>query len=336
MKVKKIIIKKKCKKCNKVLEPKIYGVCRDCKKSMISNWKFENEELMKLRLKWYKNRDVYWLVLSQLKNRESIFQLKIPDCIDVPIRWMKSFSSDHFNRNIKRYSFAKEPMNIFYSIATYEFLPTMSMDLNKKKVQMVEWNELVNKDSNKFIKGYDLFIDLDCDIHDNIKDNINESYKEFIKLKEIFKPFDLPLVESFSGKKGFHIELKYQFMPKEITSLPINDQVMLQKKIMGILKSAFKLKYIDLKIYDLKRYSKVKYSLDVTSGLICLPLNDKEIYNFNLDIVKPENLIKNPNRIKNYGLMIESRLQKAEIFHDTVSNFYSAILKLADKIKEEN
>ncbi len=57
---------------------------------------------------------------------------------------------------------------------------------------------------------------------------------------------------------------------------------------------------LDTSVTDIRRIWKMPYSIDIKTGNVALPLNDKQFNNFNFDMVKPENVIDD---IRDRGLL---------------------------------
>jgi hypothetical protein len=75
------------------------------------------------------------------------------------------------------------------------------------------------------------------------------------------------------------------------------------EKLNGViynLKGIFKLSSLDNSVIDLKRICRLPYSYSC-DGSICLPLDDSQIQNFNPEMVKMENVMK--NIIRDRGLL---------------------------------
>jgi len=285
------------------------------------------EEIFNERREWYSNPDVLFQIVNQLKDRETAFYKKVKDQRFAPARWLKCHTAQYLLQNMIRYEFFQEPMNLYYSVARYKTFPTMSFNLSQKPLQQEDWNETLNENPDAHVNSYDLFIDID-------NPDLTKAHNDMLITKRFLEEHNLPIMVSFSGNKGFHIELKTEFIPSEIRNLPINYQVFLQRKIIRKLKDLLLVESIDESIYDLKRICKTKFSYDVTSGLICLPLTDYECEHFNKSIVKPEHLLSYPRRIK-MGLLIDDKLKRAENYHDIVLKFYTEMLGKLEENKEE-
>lgn len=94
---------------------------------------------------------------------------------------------------------------------------------------------------------------------------------------------------------GFHIIIEHKFLPK----LPFDPDE--DKNIYRFCRAFAKYFFdnvtelVDLKIYDSRRVCKIPYSLALFKDmiLVCKPLTEKELLDFNLEIVQPENICLN-------------------------------------------
>ena len=153
-----------------------------------------------------------------------------------------------------------------------------------------------------YAKSYDFALDLDGEKGKPLTKN-SKVYKEAVRLKEELDSYELPMCVKFSGSKGFHFSIPYYYMP----NWDFDKLVQTCKKVAIALKTVLNLDCLDTSIYDNRRIFKVAYSLDKghtdAFNYVVLPLSDEQFENFDLEMCKADNVLKNI-RIKGRGLML--------------------------------
>lgn len=239
------------------------------------------------REEFYKNTKILFEIIKQCKERELVFlqKGKHNTLNEFAVRQINARSINVINQNFDRFDFYNLPLNIYYSLAKFKFIPFASFNMQERKQQYKEWNkQWINE-----IIGFDFAFDFD-----GKPEMINEVHKATKVLKDFLDKHNQPYTLAFSGNKGFHIEIPQENLPK-FTSMDqcinayhyITQQI---KEKLG-LTSVNEGGYFDDTITDLRRIFKMKYSWDSSSNLICLPLSDHQFDNFSKDICTPENVI---------------------------------------------
>jgi len=242
------------------------------------------------RQEYYKNIDLRFEIIHQLKHRETMF---IPfdsnNNAKPPIRWLNASCLKFLDKHFERYGFLDEKMNIYNSLATYKDFPMFSYNWRIKSQEQEIWL----KEFIHHIEKYDCFIETDCKKIDIAKSDI-------LKVKKFLDEHKVRYSIKFSGSKGFHIIIEYDdfsFIPLPIfvddESKP--DYVKLFKLINLRLKTMLGADTIDTSISDIKRVCKTAYTWDVKSGLIAYPLTDAQLDNFSTVMVMPRNVIRYNN-----------------------------------------
>lgn len=229
---------------------------------------------------FYLQRKVLFEIVKQLKFRETVFIQKIPteQYNNLTIRLINAWNIEMLLKNINRFDFLKLPMNMYYSLAKFNFVPIASFNFIKRKEDYSVWSkEWVNH-----FAGLDFAFDID-------NKNLDKAWGDAKKIKEFFDLKRVPYVLSFSGSKGFHIEIPQS----NISGINgMKEWVLAYQSLVSVIKKKLRVRSLDVSIADAKRIFKVKYSWDVNSGLVCLPLDDKQFYNFDVSIVDPDSVLK--------------------------------------------
>jgi len=238
------------------------------------------------RIEYYKNSKILFELIKQCASREIVFLQKAEheNYDRFCIRQINARSINVLQSNFDRFDFFEMPLNIYYSLAKYKYIPFASFNMAERRDQYKEWAEDWR---NQFL-AIDFGFDFDG------KD-LKEVWRYAKVLKDFLDKHQQPYRISFSGNKGFHIEIPQENLPK----FSNYDQCLtVWQYVTEGIKSKLGLKsinddgFFDDTIADLKRIFKLKYSWDVSSGFICLPLDDAQFNNFSTDLCKPENVIK--------------------------------------------
>lgn len=280
----------------------------------------ENLYLSKMitREQWYQNIDVLFeIIKSQMGGRETIFLPFRPDSegklrARPPVRWLMANYVNMLKKHFEKYNFLYEPMNLYYSLATYTKLPVFSYSWRIKSQQQEIWL----KEFKNYIKSYDVLIETDSE-------DLSKSINDAKEIKNFFDRYKIKYRCSFSGSKGIHLvipaeefdwlnwevynedeEKKIKDFNVLLLSLPAKkdgktkkklfklDKVILAKCLSIRLKTLLSCETIDTSVSDIKRICKTPYSFDCKSGNIALPLTDEQLLNFKKEICSPENVIK--------------------------------------------
>jgi len=261
------------------------------------------------RTEWYADIDVLFQIIASTMHRETCFIPYVDRVPKVPIRWLNASAIKFLLMHFKKYGFLRRDMNLYYSLARYDFLPSFSYNWTKKSVEQKSWMRLFHQ----HIIGYDLFTETDSD-------DLAIAHEHTWMVRDIYDKFRLPYRTSFSGSKGWHVVVPYAVFshlgvpiyveeresdflgtvrecPMTIKDIAKkHDLVWLFKVINLRLKTLYSIDTIDDTINDIKRVCKVPYSWDVKSGNICLPLTDEQFTGFDISMVKPEQANKNVKR----------------------------------------
>ena len=258
--------------------------------------------LIKMNLQdYYMQRKILFEIVKQLKQREVAFLQKIPNekYQNFAVRQINAFSIDMLLKNIERFDFFKIPSNMYYSLAKYRFMPIASFEPTQRKEDYKKWAQ---EWKSQFI-SMDFAFDID-------NKDIHKAWLDAGIIKDYFDKNNIPYTLAFSGSKGFHIEI-----PQEnITGIKDTDEwVLAYQSLVNLIKRRLKVKFLDASITDAKRIFKVKYSLDVKSGLVCLPLTDEQFNDFSTDICLPENVI-NLRNLGFRGLLLRNAGSKIDFY----------------------
>lgn len=295
---------------------------------------------MTIKNKYYENNTILFELIHQLKHRETCF---IPYSDEnkstPPIRWLNASCIVFLQRHFKKYRFLIKKMNIYHSLTTYKDFPTFSYIWNIKAQQQKLWLD----EFHKYILEYDFFIETDSD------DDFNEALVDTTTIKELFDEFKLRYYVKFSGSKGFHqiishddfahidmetynhdLHINLKDFRKIMSMLPFKkkdykkvDKVLLFKAMALRIKLMYSCDTVDTSVQDVKRVVKLAYSVDVKSGLIAYPLDDKQLSTFK----KEDYYISRVLLLRNYkrGLLWRNDEQSLEQRQQNMTKFLKYI-----------
>jgi hypothetical protein len=266
----------------------------------------KKKEIVEKKRKYYSNIFVQFELIKCLKHRELCMLSHRIDIEKKSVRYLLAFNLNYLNKHLKRFDFHKGLANLYHSVATLENVPVFSYNLKtRKNKEYVEFN----KNYEKYVIGYNLFIDFDADW------NWKKALKEVLQVKEIFDEYKVPYYILNSSFKGFHIHIPAEYMPKKDINILLTEI----NEVIYNLKGIYDLQSIDTSIFDLKRVCKLPYSY-CYDGSICLPLNDEQLKHFTPEMVKCENVLKTIT-IKNRGLLFHTHNLSEEQLKKNVKKF---------------
>lgn len=248
-------------------------------------------EMEEMKKRWYNTDAIAFEMINSMKYKESVF---IAVNKKATQRMLKINAVRFLYMNFDRYKiFDPEYLyNIYHSVAHFPEMPMTSFKFEEKREEQARFNA----NFMDFIKGYDLFIDLD-------NPKLELVYTSTKKLKEIFDHFQVPYNLIYSGSKGFHITVPYENLPLELKNLSYDKLAKVFKLFAYELKLIKKIKDIDTSIFDLRRIKKVPYSVVYPYYRVALPLTDEQFDNFKLSDVFLPNLVDKAEKFKKRGLL---------------------------------
>jgi len=258
------------------------------------------------REEYYKQRKVLFEIVKQNSYRETAFLQKMSHekYQNFSVRLINAWNIELMLKNFERFDFFKLPLNLYHSLARYLFVLMASFEPTERKADYAKWAQ----EWKQQFKGMDFAFDID-------NENLTCAWEDAKKIKQFFDERSVPYTIAFSGSKGFHLEI-----PQEnILDIKEPDEWLLAyQTLVSLIKKKLKVKSLDDTITDMKRIFKTKYSWDVKSGLICLPLNDTQFEEFNTDMAKPENVLALPN-LGFRGLLLRNPNNKIQ-FYDFIKS----------------
>lgn len=252
------------------------------------------EELLLKKDMWYKYKPVLFEIVKILKNRELAFISQKGEEPKRIVRYMIAFYVGMLEKHFGWMNFDKGLINIYHSVAKFKdgSIPMFSYDL-KTRTKQQDYIDF-NRDYAKYVEGYNFFLDMDG------KEDFEKCYEETKEIKKIFDTYKIPYYMLNSSFKGFHIIIPEKYMPE----IPLEKLIETIGNVIYNIKGIYGFESIDTSITDLKRVCKCPYSF-VGDGSIALPLTDEQFENFNEDLVRPENVIRNII-IRDRGLLMRS------------------------------
>jgi len=190
-------------------------------------------------------------------------------------------------RHWEQFGFFKNEMNLYHSLATYRDFPTFSYVWRYKSQQQKIWLDKFQE----YITKYNFFLETDSE-------DLDKSIKRDGKaIKLFFDEYKIKYSVKFSGSKGVHFIVPYEeFSHIKLPVVDVKgvyfDIVKLFKLLAMRIKTVLACDTVDTSVFDVKRVCKTGYSYDVKSKKIALPLTDDQLFNFNLEIVEPINVLK--------------------------------------------
>lgn len=231
---------------------------------------------------WYKDKFALFKMSRRLVGRELAF-LGRPS-----VRGLKAHSSGFLRKHLDVYNVEKNSFMLYHSIASLRDMPMFSYNFVKRKEETEDF--FINYES--YVENYDFVLDFD-------HDDVSESYEDMMIVHRLFLGMDIQHEVVFSGKKGFHVEVKN--IPLHYF-VDLKQTVSFFKKIANYITKTHSLGTIDLNIYDQVRIWKVPYSIDSRTNLVVLPLSEYEINNFDKSLCEPEKVIKDLRGRSDYYL----------------------------------
>lgn len=265
------------------------------------------EQILEQRKRYYNFSPVLYEIVKCLNGRELTFLSQKGEEKLKPVRFLIAHNVEYLKKHFKWINFEKSLLNIYHSVAFLKpNIPVFSYNLKERTHK--EDYLLFNKEYEKYVLAYNLFIDIDG------KEDWDLAYEEAIKLKQVLEEYDLPFYCINSSEKGIHFCIESKYMPK----MEINALLELLNNVIYNLKGIYELSSLDNSITDLKRICKVPYSC--VGNVVCLPLDDKMFNEYSPEMVTIPNVLKNV-RIINRGLCVRNLELGEEKLKKNVLNF---------------
>lgn len=260
----------------------------------------------------YSNKQLLFELVKGLVGRETAFLSKSGGA---SFRNIKAHKVDFLLKNFEALRFFDKEMNIYHSVAYLENMPMFSFAPPLRKKQGMEFN----KNFDSYVRGYDFVVDIDY------KGDFKKTYDEAKEVIILFEELKLPYYIKFSGN-GFHIVIPHKFIPLSNNSGILDTFSDTGTRMKELLDSSLmdadvydsNGELLRTGIYDKRRVIKASYSLDVTTGRLCIPITLSEFNNFNYGLVNPEKFLS--NNIMNRGLLINNE-NSGKNFVDLINYF---------------
>lgn len=195
----------------------------------------------------------------------------------------------------------KRKLNMYISCSKVSRFPNFTFNL-KERSQFTR--KYFTEEFDKTVLSYDLFLDFD-------DKDINNSLRDVKLLKSYLDEYKVPYYIIFSGNKGFHVVIE----GINIQSI-VGGMVSPHKEIAENIKTVLNLKTLDLSNNSItNRLRKLPYSLVLPKDFddhpdlcmeslmrVALPLDDKQIENFDITDCILINVLKNVKMIRRGNL----------------------------------
>lgn len=263
-------------------------------------------ELLKQQHDYYTKTFTLFEILKTLQHREfALLNSKLEEK-HVATRFLYSSSLKYLQMHLKELGVSRgeKLINLYRSNAHLKpnSIPVTTYDL-KKRTKDKNYQDF-NKRFNEFVDGFDFIIDIDAK-------TILHSHYIAKKIKKFFDDYKLPYYLQFSGTRGFHIIIPCEYI--------LTQDIKVYEIGLKALITTFDFKdEIDISTLNPKGLIKVSYSFD--AGNVALPLDDTQFKDFNIEMVKLENVLKNIT-IKNRGLLLRTHNLSKEELMKNVNNF---------------
>ncbi len=233
---------------------------------------------------YYEDEGVIYEIVNQLKQRELVF-------CDVDknawMRYMTGYNIALWESSCKGFRLMDKTTKVYASVGKVFRTPWVSYKSgNERKEGIAEWLAIWD---NGLI-GYDFILDLD-------NDDMEKSYADAVTIKEIFDNNKIGYSTNFSGNRGFHFRVPDKF----VSFIPLADR---PEKLLGLAKTLNKFtkyKSVDLSVYKKKQLLKIPYTIDGSTGLVVMPLSDKQFNEFDQTSLLPETILED-NKLGFRGL----------------------------------
>src|SRR3990167_532993 len=233
-------------------------------------------------IEYYKKTYIQHLLRENCKDRELAFLGN-----DAPVRALSFKSLYDLTRALNWVNWEKHRQNMYRTVAKVKEIPRFTFNPKLRSAETGKWFE---EEFDNLVYDYDLFLDFDGES----KEELLKVLEEVKKVKAYLDSYQVPYYIQFSGKKGFHLIIDGKYMPK----FKIEEGIVQPHKRIGeFIKEGFRLKYLDLRNTGISnRLTKVSYSL--VGNNVVLPINDKQIENFDIHMVDLEIVMLNETLIR--------------------------------------
>lgn len=248
------------------------------------------EELLEQQIMWYNFIPSLFEIAKSQKNRELSFIAKNEEGKRIAVRYLVGWSVNYLKKHLDWINYKKKLFKTYQSVAKLKDIPIFSYNLSTRLDD--EAYKDFNKNFQNHIIGYDLFLDFDGKDEEG-KDVFEKCFEEAKEMKKILDEFKVPYFIVNSSLRGFHFRIPAEFMPEP--DLVVQNEVI--RNIAGI----YSFQTLDKTVVDDKRLCKTPYSC-VSDGSVVLPLDDSMFLNFNQEMIKIPNVLKNI-KLKNRGLL---------------------------------
>lgn len=240
------------------------------------------DHMQKVVNEYYDNTLIKFNMLNSinLKDREFII---LPAKSASMIRRLKVSKIDHISHFVERFDIKKQGTQLYHSIGLIEWekMPHITQQmLNPKLMAKEEYRVEFNNRLLAATTGFDLCFDIDCLDYWHV-----QLLVDYMRKHKVY-----PLM-MFSGKKGFHIRIPWEWISEAYPELLAIDAPEMFKRVAhAILHVSEAPMKIDNMFYH-TRIIKLPYSVS-SVGLVALPLTYKQLIDFDIDMCLPENVLQ--------------------------------------------
>lgn len=216
---------------------------------------------------WYNRVFNIFSIIENLKHRELAFLPAKEEEKGKGLKMRNLFCEkyDIWQIIAEKVGFLDKLVNVYNSVATFEFgaIPMASLNIYRRLED--EEYKLFNETYASKIKFYDFLIDIDGE-------NFTDAYCQAKIVKELFDEYKLPYYIANSSSKGFHITIDGKYL----IDYPVLDLPNILNLVAFNIKGIYGLKGLDTSIFDFRRIRKSAYSINCGDTTVVLPLSDEE------------------------------------------------------------
>jgi hypothetical protein len=185
---------------------------------------------------------------------------------------------------------------------------------------------------DKALYGQDLIFDMDVKVPKNLKDpkklseyidsSFHKVHAETLKVCNFFDKKQVPYCVNFSGKKGFHIRILWEWIAKAKLRRGYNaiSYENMYRKLAEKLELKLKLKYLDTSTLGRRQLIRIPYSIH-SSGYVCLPLDRGQLQSFSKEMALPENVLRLSLWGRHYYPINKGHNRNMPVFNKGEENF---------------
>jgi len=241
--------------------------------------------LLNQKNNYYKNTAVLFALVKQLRKRE-LALLPVRELNSgFVVRYLKAFCIKFLNNIFSIYNFENNFFRLYKSLCEWDFLPTLPYrTLEKRKSEAKKYFDLINSSA----VSYDFVVDIDSK-------SFSKAKKNALKVWDFLSENKINFYAQFSGKKGFHFFLPYNYL---VFNYP-NLNFLLKNNISELLN-----KYIFL-----GEFVQNKTDVEIDKSVYTLPTSCLIKLTYSIDYIKKYDKLSVVQPILSYEELKKSKIK---------------------------